>query len=261
MDLQHTRREILRGGLAAAGLGMMGVPEWVLPALAQGAAVVPFLDFPETFNANPAPDRRLFDSRTLTSFTTPKDQFFTTQHYGHPVLDDATFTLKVSGLVNTPKAFSIANLKAMPKGEVMFGFECSGNRAPVQGLCSNGKWTGVPLAALLKDVGVKADAREFVFLGADHGVEEVEWRTQKYSLDQQFGRSMPREKALSPEPLARLRLQRRAAHPPPGLPAAADRARLVRRGQRQVAVGHHRPAGSVPGQVPGALVPHRAAAR
>ena len=180
---------------------MMGVPEWVLPALAQGAAVVPFLDFPETFNANPAPDRRLFDSRTLTSFTTPKDQFFTTQHYGHPVLDDATFTLKVSGLVNTPKAFSIANLKAMPKGEVMFGFECSGNRAPVQGLCSNGKWTGVPLAALLKDVGVKADAREFVFLGADHGVEEVEWRTQKYSLDQQFGRSMPREKALSPEPL------------------------------------------------------------
>jgi len=50
-------------------------------------------------------------------------------------------------------------------------------------------------------VGVKADAREFVFLGADHGTEEVEWRTQKYSLDQQFGRSLPREKALSAEPL------------------------------------------------------------
>ena len=32
-------------------------------------------------------------------------------------------------------------------------------------------------------------------------MEEVEWRTQKYSLDQQFGRSMQREKALSPEPL------------------------------------------------------------
>ena len=199
--MQQTRRNILRGGLAAAGLGMIGVPEWVLPALAQGATVVPFLDFPENFNANPAPDRRLFDSRTLTSFTTPKDQFFTTQHYGHPVLDEATFKLQVSGLVNTPKAFSIADLKTMPKGEVMFGFECSGNRAPLQGLCSNGKWTGVPLAALLKNVGVKAEAREFVFLGADHGVEEVEWRTQKYSLDQQFGRSMPREKALSPEPL------------------------------------------------------------
>lgn len=201
MDVQRSRRDILRGGLAAASLGVIGVPDWVLPALAQGATVVPFLEFPETFNANPAPDRRLFDTRTLTSFTTPKDQFFTTQHYGHPVLDAATFQLKVSGLVNTPKAFSMAELQKMPKSEVMFGFECSGNRAPVQGLCSNGKWTGVSLAALLKSVGVKDSGREFVFLGADHGTEEVEWRTQKYSLDQQFGRSMPRDKALSPEPI------------------------------------------------------------
>ncbi len=201
MSEQHTRREVLRSGLAAASLGVLGVPEWVLPALAQGATVVPFLEFPETFNANPAPDRRMYDTRTLESFVTPKDQFFTTQHYGHPVLDEATFKLYVGGLVNAPKSYTIADLKKMPKGEVMFGFECSGNRAPVQGLCSNGKWTGVPLAALLKTAGLKANAREVVFLGADHGTEEVEWRTQKYSLDQQFGRSLPRDKALSAEPL------------------------------------------------------------
>ncbi len=201
MNDQHTRREVLRGGLAAASLGVLGVPDWVLPALAQGAAVVPFLEFPENFNATPAPDRRLFDSRTLTSFTTPRDQFFTTQHYGHPVLDEATYKLQISGLVTGPKAFTLADLKKMPKGDVMFGFECSGNRAPVQGLASNGKWTGVPLAALLKSVGLKPEAREIVFLGADHGPEEVEWRTQKYNLDQQFGRSMQRDKALSAEPL------------------------------------------------------------
>ncbi len=201
MSEQHTRRNILRTGLAAASLGIMGVPDWVLPALAQGATVVPFLDFPDTFNANPAPDRRMYDSRTLESFVTPKDQFFTTQHYGHPVVDAAAFKLYIGGLVNAPKSFTLDELKKMPKGDVMFGFECSGNRAPVQGLASNGKWTGVPLAALMKAVGVKAEAREFVFLGADHGVEEVEWRTQKYSLDQQFGRSLPRDKALSPEPL------------------------------------------------------------
>lgn len=201
MSEQHTtRREVLRGGLAA-GLGMLAVPEWVLPALAQGATVVPFLEFPENFNPSPAPDRRLYDTRTLASFTTPKDQFFTTQHLGHPVLDEATFTLKVGGLVSSPKNFTIADLKKMPKGEVMFGFECSGNRAPLQGLCSNGKWTGVPLAALLKAVGLKPEAREIVFLGADHGAEDVEWRTQKYNLDQQFGRSLPRDKALAAEPL------------------------------------------------------------
>ena len=201
MSEQHTRREVLRGGLAAASLGVIGVPDWVLPALAQGATVVPFLDFPENFVANPAPDRRLYDTRTLESFLTPKDQFFTTQHLGHPVLDPATFTLNVGGMVTTPKRFSLDELKKMPKTDVMFGFECSGNRAPAQGLVSNGKWTGVSLAHLMKVVGVKAEAREFVFLGADHGVSEVEWRTQKYSLDQQFGRSLQRDQALAAEPI------------------------------------------------------------
>ena len=53
MSEQTTRREVLRGGLAAAGLGVLGVPEWVLPALAQGATVVPFIgDFPDNFNPN-----------------------------------------------------------------------------------------------------------------------------------------------------------------------------------------------------------------
>jgi hypothetical protein len=54
---------------------------------------------------------------------------------------------------------------------------------------------------VLDKAGVKADAREFVFFGADHGEEEVEFRAQKFKLDQQFGRSLTREKALSNEPL------------------------------------------------------------
>ena len=41
---QSTRRDILRGSLALAGLGVLGIPEWALPALAQGETVVPFTD-------------------------------------------------------------------------------------------------------------------------------------------------------------------------------------------------------------------------
>ena len=55
----------------------------------------------------------------------------------------------------------------------------------------------MPLKTVLDQAGVKADAREFVFFGADHGDEEVELRTQKFKVDQQFGRSLSREKALS----------------------------------------------------------------
>jgi DMSO/TMAO reductase YedYZ molybdopterin-dependent catalytic subunit len=48
---------------------------------------------------------------------------------------------------------------------------------------------------------VKSDAKEFVFFGADRGDEEVEFRTQKFTVNQQFGRSLSREKAFSGEPI------------------------------------------------------------
>jgi DMSO/TMAO reductase YedYZ molybdopterin-dependent catalytic subunit len=200
MTIQNTRREILRGGLAAAGLGMLGIPDWVLPALAQGETVVPFTDIPENIKWETPPDRRLLDVRTIDGPFTPRDKWATTQHYGHPDVDPATFKLKVSGLVDRPKALSLDDLKKMSATDLVAGFECSGNRGPVQGLCGNGKWTGVPLKTVLDAAGVKPSAREFVFFGADHGEEEIEWRTQKFKLDQQFGRSLNREKALSSEP-------------------------------------------------------------
>src|SRR5262245_23112338 len=199
MTLQSTRRELLKGGLAVAGLSALGIPDWVLPALAQGETVVPFTDLPANLNFVPAADRRTLDIRTINGPFTPRDQFFTTQHYGHPQVDPAAFRLKVDGLVDRPKEFSLDELKKMKSTELIFGFECSGNRRPTQGLSGNGRWTGVPLKTVLDQAGVKASAREFVFFGADHGMEEIEWRTQKFNLEQQFGRSLPREKALSPE--------------------------------------------------------------
>jgi DMSO/TMAO reductase YedYZ molybdopterin-dependent catalytic subunit len=106
----------------------------------------------------------------------------------------------VTGLVKRPLSLSLEELRRMGGTELIAGWECSGNRRPLQGLCSNGRWTGVPLRTLLERAGVKPEAREFVFFGADRGQEEVEFRTQKFTVEQQFGRSLPREKALSPDP-------------------------------------------------------------
>jgi DMSO/TMAO reductase YedYZ molybdopterin-dependent catalytic subunit len=200
MTIQHSRRDILKGSLALAGLGVVGVPEWVLPALAQGETLVPFTDLPEKITLAPTPDRRIIDIRTIDGALTPADQFFTTQHYGHPEIDPATYRLKITGLVERPKAISLDELKKMRSAELIAGFECSGNRRPLQGLVSNGRWTGVPLRAVLEQAGVKPQAREIVFFGADHGEEEVEFRTQKFKVDQQYGRSLSRDQALAPEP-------------------------------------------------------------
>jgi len=194
------RRELIRTSIALAALGALGVPEWLMPVLAQGETLVPFTDLPETFPP-PGVDRRQLDLRTITGPLTPRDSFFTTQHYGHPEVDPTAFRLKVSGMVNQPLSLSLADLRGMRKVDLTAGFECSGNRRPLQGLSGNGRWTGVPLKAVLDKAGVKAEAREFVFFGADHGEEEVEFRAQKFKLDQQFGRSLSREKALSNEPL------------------------------------------------------------
>ena len=197
---KQTRREVLKGSLALAGLGILGIPEWALPAPAEGETLVPFTDIPANTNFTPAADRRNLDIRTIDGPFTPKDKFFTTQHYGHPEIDPAAFSLKISGLVERPMSLSLDDLKKMRNTDLIAGFECSGNRGVLQGLSSNGKWTGVPLRNVLESARVKPSAREIVFYGADHGKEEVEFRTQKYDFDYNFGRSLSREKAMSSDP-------------------------------------------------------------
>jgi DMSO/TMAO reductase YedYZ molybdopterin-dependent catalytic subunit len=191
---------MLKSSLALAGLGVIGLPEWVLTAPAEGETVVPFTDIPANANFNTNGERRNYDIRKIDGPFTPKDQFFTTQHYPHPEIDPAAFRLKISGLVERPASLSLDDLKKMKNSDLVAGFECSGNRRPTQGLSGNGKWTGVALKTVLDAAGVKPAAREFVFYGADHGEEEVEFRTQKFKVDYNFGRSLPREKALSSEP-------------------------------------------------------------
>jgi DMSO/TMAO reductase YedYZ molybdopterin-dependent catalytic subunit len=200
MTNHSTRREVLKGSLALAGLSLVNVPDWILPALAQGETHVPFTDLPEKIVLAPTADRRIIDIRHIDGPITPKDQFFTTQHYGHPEVDPAVWRLKISGLVDRPRSLTLDELRRMKSAELVAGFECSGNRRPLQGLASNGRWTGVPLRTVLEQAGVKTQAREIVFFGADHGEEEVEFRTQKYKVDQQYGRSMSRDQALAPEP-------------------------------------------------------------
>jgi len=201
MMTHSTRRELLKGGLAVGGLGILGFPEWALPVLAQGETMVPFTDLPDRITLERTADRRIIDIRHIDGPITPRDQFFTTQHYGHPDIDPVAFRLRVSGLVERPVSLSLADLWAMPGTELIAGFECSGNRRPLQGLSSNGRWIGVPLRVVLAQAGVKAEARELVFFGADRGEEEVDFRGRAITVEQQFGRSLSREKALSMEPL------------------------------------------------------------
>src|SRR5829696_10378961 len=121
--MSMTRRDAIKTGISAAALGAALDFDWILPAMAQGEVMVPFTDshVNPPFNPNPAADRRLFDTRALAGPFTPKDQFFTTQHYGHPEVDPAAYRLKVGGLVNTPLTLTLDEVRKMGNAELIAG--------------------------------------------------------------------------------------------------------------------------------------------
>jgi DMSO/TMAO reductase YedYZ molybdopterin-dependent catalytic subunit len=196
-----SRRAVLAGGVAAGTLAALGLPDWVLPALAQGETLVPFTDIPENFSTNPTELVRVLDIRRIDGPVTPRDQFFTLQHYTQPDVDPASYRLSITGLVDRPLALPLDELRRLGAAELVAGFECSGNSpGRLQGLASNGRWTGVPLHTLLARAGVKADADEVVFFGADRGEEDVDFRGRSFKVVQQFGRSLSIADATKPEP-------------------------------------------------------------
>ena len=69
--------------------------------------------------------------------------------------------LEIDGLVEQPTSLTLAQLKAMPARTQITRHDC------VEGWSAIGKWTGVPLAAVLAAVKPKAEARFVVFHCAD----------------------------------------------------------------------------------------------
>ena len=215
-----TRRATLKRGLAAAAAFAV-IPEWAIPALAQGEVDVPFTDIPATFNPTPTPaTRRLLDLRKIDGLITPSDQFFFIQHFDRPEIDASQYRLKLTGMVRRVTELSLADLKAMPAVDVVNGYECSGNSAGVvQGLSSNGRFTGVRLRDVLRRVGVDDAAREVVFFGADRGPEDVVFRQNTLKqLPQQFARSITLDKAMQPDPLLAWALNGAPLHRDHGFP-------------------------------------------
>ncbi|HEY0962716.1 MAG TPA: sulfite oxidase [Pseudomonadales bacterium] len=189
-DKKFTRREALQGAMAVGGyIATASLPFWSRLALGAGEELVPFTDMPAEFTAPPVTPGAIhyLDSRQITSFYTPNDDFYIIQHYNQPEVSEADFRLKVTGMVDKPMELSMADIKARPKMEIDAGFECGGNGPRLfQGLIGNAKWGGTSLGALLRDAGVQDGGIEVVFYGNDKGMETV----RDLSVEQAFGRSM-----------------------------------------------------------------------
>ncbi len=73
----------------------------------------------------------------------------------------AGYRLKVYGLVDRPRSFSLDELRALPSRTQITRHDC------VEGWSAIGKWKGAQLGALLGEVGVRPDARYAVLYCAD----------------------------------------------------------------------------------------------
>ena len=73
----------------------------------------------------------------------------------------AGWRMVVDGLVATPLALSLADMKAMPARTQITRHDC------VEGWSAIGKWTGTPLKLILDRAGLRPQARYIVFHCAD----------------------------------------------------------------------------------------------
>ena len=113
----------------------------------------------------------------LESWYTPTDNFFYVTHYGIPMLNESEHTLGLAGLVARPRTFTLEDLKALPRHEVDFTLECSGNTGTgldfFIGGIGNARWAGARLAPLLEHAGPLDEASEVIFWGADSGTVTI----------------------------------------------------------------------------------------
>lgn len=159
------------------------------------------------------------------SFLTPQQLFYVRTHGSIPAVDPTSYRLCLTGLVERPRELSLDELRAMaPAHTVTAALECAGNRRaelmavrPIPGelawganVIGTAKWRGVPLAEVLRAVGVQAEARHVAFTSLDEA--RFEGKTVH------FGGSIALEKALSPHVLLAYEMNDEPLTPQHGFP-------------------------------------------
>ncbi len=113
----------------------------------------------------------------------PTSLFYVRNHFDLPTIDAEKWRLVVEGAVNRPLRLSLSELKKLTKKSVVLTLECAGNGRKfmnplpggtpwVYGAVSTAQFTGVPLHLVLHQAGVRPEAVEVVFEGADQGEAE-----------------------------------------------------------------------------------------
>lgn len=182
-----SRRQILRWSMAAgAGVLAAGETDAAASARTLGAPLGPYGER-SPFEKGIRFTRESRTPETGSSFTpiqeslgtiTPSALHYERHHGGIPSIDPSVHRLVIHGMVERPLSLSMADIRRLPSVTRTLVLECGGNSAgewaapgpDVQrtyGMVSGSEWTGVSLALLLEEAGVRPGASWVIAEGAD----------------------------------------------------------------------------------------------
>ena len=196
-DAPISRRALLAGAAGALGahaLRQAGLAQAPAPAAPPDPTKVPgqptsalgqrsTFERPRRIPSGSGQGVSLSPLQDLCGIVTPADLHFERHHAGVPTIDPHRYKLLVHGMVERPVVFDLEALKRFPAVSRLHFIECSGNGSAgyretrpdlspqlVDGLTSTSEWTGVPLATLFREAGVKPGAKWFLAEGEDAAV-------------------------------------------------------------------------------------------
>jgi len=152
---------------------------------------------------------------------TPVGLHYLLIHFDIPALDADSWRLRLGGAVDNPYEIDLAELKSMPRQTLAVTMECAGDgRArmsprPMSNpwlyeAIGTAEWTGTSLWPILEHAGVRSDAVEFVFTGADRGVQG--------EVEHDYERSLSVEEVRRPEVILAYEMNGRPLEPQHGFP-------------------------------------------
>jgi DMSO/TMAO reductase YedYZ molybdopterin-dependent catalytic subunit len=98
---------------------------------------------------------------------TPNEQFYLTSYGGSPLIDPATWRLKIKGLVENPLELSYGDIRKLPQLKQRLTLECISN--PPDGTAiGNADWVGTRLKPILDRARVRPEARYVAMRAADN---------------------------------------------------------------------------------------------
>ncbi|WP_256872665.1 sulfite oxidase [Candidatus Entotheonella palauensis] len=124
---------------------------------------------------------------------TPTGMHYLLVHFDVPMAEPETWALSIAGLVSKPLTLSLDDLRQRPAVTTAVTLECAGNGRSLlhpryvtqpwfHEAVSTARWTGTPLAPLLREAGIDDTCVEFVFTGRDEGIQGGEVQFYQRSL-------------------------------------------------------------------------------